>query len=158
MNKYFILIGILFSATFTKAQVADTTTMFKNLKAMDSLVFEEGFNKCKLGVYTDIIADDIEFYHDKGGITKGKEDFIASVKNNICESANKVRRELEKGSLQVYPLYENKILYGAIQHGRHTFFIQENGRWKRGSSARFTHLWVLEKQQWKLKRVLSYDH
>ena len=29
---------------------------------------------------------------------------------------------------------------------------------KAGSTAKFIHLWILEDNQWKLKRILSYDH
>lgn len=152
------VLSILASVSVS-AQASDTSVLFKKLKAMDSLVFEEGFNKCHLGVYDSIVADDLEFYHDKGGITNGRTAFIASVKNNICGSKNKMQRELVAESMQVYPLYNNNKLYGAIQQGVHRFSYLENGKWKRGNStARFIHLWLLENGSWKLKRVLSYDH
>ena len=83
------------------------------------------------------------------------------MKNGICNSSNtfKARRELVDGSLKVYPLYDNGVLYGAIQEGEHRFF-EKNGNQpeKAGSTAKFTHLWILDHNQWKLKRILSYDH
>lgn len=158
MKKHFVLTCLLAIASIANAQVADTSTLYKNLKAMDSLLFEQGFNKCNIAVYDSIIFDDLEFYHDKGGITKGKAAFIASVKNNICGSKNKVKRVLDKESLLVYPLHDNKILYGAIQQGIHSFYILENEQWRKGSTAKFTHLWLFDNGNWKLKRVLSYDH
>jgi len=38
------------------------------------------------------LADDVEFYHDQGGVTLGKEKLTESVKKNIC---GKVTRELD---------------------------------------------------------------
>ena len=86
---------------------------------------------------------------------------MEALKTGICNSSNtfKARRELIKGSLEVYPLYNNGILYGAIQTGEHRFFEkQENQPEKAGSIAKFTHLWILDNNQWKLKRILSYNH
>lgn len=122
------------------------------------MFFEDGFNKCNILVYNCIISDDIEFYHDKGGITNGKASFIASVKNNICNAKNRIRRELAKGSRKVFPLESNNELYGAVQTGVHSFFVQENQARKKVGTAKFTHLWLLQNGVWQLKGVLSYDH
>ena len=63
------------------------------------------------------------------------------------------------GSLEVYPLYNNGQLYGAIQHGVHTFeFLNHQGEYQKGDIAKFTHVWVLEDGTWKVRRELSYDH
>ncbi|WBV58402.1 DUF4440 domain-containing protein [Chryseobacterium daecheongense] len=140
------------------AQVKSTDELFQTAMKLDSLVFKEGFNKCNPSHYNDIISNDLEFYHDIGGITLGKEAFIASVKNNICSIPGKIKRELVPGSMKVYPLYNNKTLYGFIQEGDHEFFENNNGKWNRTGKAKFTHLWIFDHNQWKLKRVLSYDH
>lgn len=158
MLKPFLFILSFFTAAVINAQISDAASLFKSLQERDSLVFEEGFNKCNISVYDSIIFGDLEFYHDKGGVTKGKTAFIASVRNNICGSKNKVKRNLDKSSIQVYPLYNNQVLYGAVQQGIHTFYILENSKWKAGSTAKFTHLWLIENGQLKLKRVLSYSH
>jgi hypothetical protein len=83
------------------------------------------------------------------------------MKTGICKPSNtyKARRELIKGSLQVFPLYDNGVLYGAIQTGEHQFFEKNLDQPEKiGSLAKFTHLWILENNVWKLKRILSYDH
>jgi len=68
-------------------------------------------------------------------------------------------RKLNNESLEVYPLYNNEVLYGAIQEGTHEFYEQYKGEEPRKTSeAKFTHVWILENNQWKLRRVLSYDH
>ena len=60
------------------------------------------------------IDDNVEFYHDQGGVTLGRAALVDSVKNNIC---GKVTRELVPSSLQVYPMKG----YGAIEMGTHLF-------------------------------------
>jgi len=158
MKKIFLVLAIAICAGAANAQETQSSPLFLQLQQDDSLLFERGFNHCDLSSYDSIIAEDLEFYHDLAGITNGKAAFIASVKNNICGSANKIKRELEPGSLNVYPLFKKGILYGALQEGIHSFQVLENQQWRRVGVARFTHLWIRENNTWKLKRVVSYDH
>lgn len=52
-----------------------------------------------------------------------------------------------------------EISIGAIQVGIHKFYETIAGKSERyASSAKFTHVWVLENGQWKLTKSLSYDH
>jgi len=143
-----------------KAQVSEDSELFIALKTNDSLLFNIGFNKCVLNEFKNLTTDDLEFYHDKNGILKSKAEFINVMANGICHKDNlyKARRELVKGSLKVYPLYENGKLYGAIQNGEHQFYETFQGNEKAGSVAMFSHLWILENNQWKIKRILSFDH
>ena len=77
----------------------------------------------------------------------------------MCALSYDARRELVDESLEVFPLRDNGVLYGAIQRGIHRFFATEEGEPERETSvARFTHLWLLVDGEWKLKRVLSFDH
>lgn len=142
------------------AQVATNSELFQTLKKHDSLLFEAGFNNCEISAFEHFIAQDLEFYHDQGGLTTNKEDFLKNVRNNICSSPTKKPiRKLDLESLQVFPLYSNGKLYGAIQKGRHDFFIREPGKeLYQTSTALFTHVWLLKDDKWILKRVLSYDH
>lgn len=154
-----IILG-LFTIASMSAQVGAESDLYKELKSRDSLLFDLGFNQCKIDEFEHFISQDLEFYHDQGGLTTNKEDFLNAVKNNICSNPDKKPiRELIKGSLEVYPLYENGKLYGAIQKGIHDFYIKEpNKELYKTSSAKFTHVWILENNDWILKRVLSYDH
>lgn len=133
--------------------------VYKTLQANDSLLFDRSFNKCETQYLNQLIAEDFEFYHDKGGITNSKADFIAIIKNGICNPNNttKSRRELV-GKLEVFPLYNNGTLYGALQNGVHKFFETTNEKEVAGSIAKFSHLWILENDIWTLKRVISFDH
>ncbi|MDX5419564.1 MAG: nuclear transport factor 2 family protein, partial [Hymenobacteraceae bacterium] len=150
---------ILSASTAAQAQVAKTSELFKALKANDSLLFERAFNNCEIRQLEKLISEDFEFYHDVSGITTSKEPFIKSIRDGICKLEYKPRRELVEGSLEVFPLKKNGTLYGAIQTGRHRFFAIEKDKPEYFTSiARFTHVWMLENGDWKLKRGLSYDH
>lgn len=155
-----LLIIAIFGLQSAFGQVREDTSLFKQLKSRDSLLFELGFNECKIAEFEYFISEDLEFYHDQGGLSTNKKDFLDAVKNNICSNPEKKPiRKLKENSLKVFPLYENGRLYGAIQKGEHDFFISEPGKdLYKTSSARFTHIWILEKDEWILKRVLSYDH
>jgi len=145
---------------FGYSQSPKDSELFKTLKTNDSILFEISFNKCQLSVLDNLLAEDLEFYHDKGGITNSKEAFLNGMKNGICKENNpyKSRRELVKGSLEVFPLYKNGELYGALQKGIHRFFETHKGLENPGSIAKFSHLWLKNDTQWILKRVISYDH
>lgn len=156
----FIFLISFFLFLPVRSQEARDSELFKTLKKNDSLIFEVGFNQCEIGAFEHLIAEDLEFYHDQGGLTTNKEDFLKNVRNNICSSPEKKPlRRLDLESLQVFPLYENGKLYGAIQNGQHDFFIKEPGKeLYQTSTALFTHVWILVDEKWILKRVLSYDH
>ncbi|WP_299675440.1 nuclear transport factor 2 family protein [uncultured Tenacibaculum sp.] len=156
--KIVLLIWSLLSTLFVNAQVDRNSELFKTLKSKDSIIFERTFNKCELQKLDDIIDQDFEFYHDLGGI-ENREDFFKSVQKNICGNKNeKPIRKLVDNSIKVYPLTKNGKLYGAIQKGKHTFHIKKNNKLIPTGSALFTHVWILNNNIWKLKRVLSYNH
>lgn len=153
---------ILISGSFQNgfAQVAKTSELFKTLQELDKRIFETGFNNCELDGMEQLIGDDLEFYHDQGGIARTKEVFLTTLKQNICSNWNqKPLRRLDPNSLKVFPLYDKGILYGAIQNGIHHFFIKEKNKEPSLTSiAKFSHLWLKEGKEWKLKRVFSFDH
>ncbi|MEO7217851.1 MAG: nuclear transport factor 2 family protein, partial [Gemmatimonadaceae bacterium] len=98
---------------------------------------------------SEMVSDDLEFYHDKTGLSVGKPVFLASIKNNIC---GKVHRTLVPGTLEVYPLKG----YGAVEIGVHRF--THPGMDDDLGEAKFTHIWHNKDGTWKLTRVISYDH
>ena len=159
--KYILAATNLVLSISNQAQVSQDSELYTTLQINDSLLFNVGFNTCDLSQFENLMAEDLEFYHDKSGTTNSMSQFMEVMKTGICNPSNtfKARRELIKESLKVYPLFDNGVLYGAIQEGEHRFF-EKNGNQpeKSGSVAKFTHLWILERDRWKLKRVLSYDH
>lgn len=157
-----MVMALLFSAaastTVVHGQESRSSDLYRILKNRDSLIFNVGFNQCNLSPYDSLISEDLEFYHDKAGATYGKTAFIASVQKNICNGSVQAKRELTDSSLKIFPLYNQGILYAAIQEGVHLFYIKEPDGWKLTGTAAFTHLWLSDNGHWKLKRVLSYDH
>ena len=126
---------------------------YQAVKALDVKLFQ-AYNDCDLETLAGLVDDNLEFYHDKSGLSVGKNSFIEAIKNNIC---HKVRRELIAASLEVFPLQN----YGAIELGQHTFCnlletpvckAETNG------SGRFFMLWQKQGDQYRLTRVISYDH
>jgi hypothetical protein len=157
--KTLLLIFFFSLISLTKAQAQEKSALFQELKHQDSVFFERGFNRCDLDYLRNQVADNLRFYHDQGGI-QDKTKFLENTANNICGSpAQKPIRKVAPESLEVFPLYASSKIYGAIQTGVHHFYIREKDKkdlWT--STARFTHLWILENESWKLTEVLSYDH
>jgi hypothetical protein len=114
------------------------------------------YNTCNLEQMRTFFSQDLEFYHDKGGLTSTSESLLEAMKKGICQNKElTVRREVIKGSLQVYPLNN----YGAILTGEHKFYVKEKGKPERPDGiAKFTHVWQHTNKEWKMTRVLSYDH
>lgn len=153
------LIGILLGSLPINAQIDRGSQLFLTLKANDSLIFDIAFNTCKTERFQEVLSADFAFYHDQSGITPSYQDFVEGIKSGLCGGNVNSRRELEEASLEVFPLNDEGKLYGAIQQGVHRFYNQlPDGKETLGSTARFTHLWLLEGDSWKLSRVLSYDH
>ncbi len=157
------LIVMLFSFFLSRAQLNEGSQLFKTLKEKDSLLFDAAFNRCDTRAMEDMFTADFEFYHDKSGSTAGRDKFLGPVIEECSRrnpaDAQPAKRILVDGSLQVFPLYDQGELYGAIQHGIHRFeSLNGQKEYQKGDTARFTHLWVIESGQWKIKRELSYDH
>ncbi|SFD41491.1 serine hydrolase domain-containing protein [Flavobacterium phragmitis] len=163
-----ILAGmLLFQIQFGHSQEAKNSELYKTIMSKDSLLFDIGFNTCNINPFENLFSNELEFYHDKDGVSN-KADFLKVFKSGLCGSTEtyRSRRELVSGSTKIYPLYKKGILYGAIQNGTHQFyenttkkgkpFLKENE--KLVGNAQFTHLWILENNAWKLKRSLSYNH
>ena len=157
-NTLFVILLVLTSLELS-AQVAKDSELFQTLKAQDSIFFQEGFNNCNLDYLRDVIRSDMKFYHDQSGF-QDRDTFFENVEKYICVGTGpKPVRKVSESSLEVFPLYNNGVLYGAIQKGIHNFYIREEGKEDRWTStARFTSVWVLEDQKWTYADCLSYDH
>jgi hypothetical protein len=125
----------------------------------DSL-FWKSYNECNIDENARFFTADILFYHDKGGVSKGQEALKDALKKNICGSSNqKVRREPLAGTVTVFPMRNGNKIYGAILSGEHYFYVSQDGKpEKREGLANFTHLWLLENNEWRMSYVLSYNH
>jgi Domain of unknown function (DUF4440) len=129
-----------------------------NVGALDNQ-FWQAYNACKTADMRRFFTDDVEFYHDKGGITLGAAALVSSIETNICGGRMRVRREAVEGSVHVFPLHRDGVAYGAIVSGDHRFYGREADRPEvLNGVAKFTSLYLLKDGTWKMARVLSYDH
>ena len=85
---------------------------------------------------------------------------MASIRDNICgNQKQRIRREAVDGTVKVYPLRNGNSIYGAIISGEHYFYVTENNEpEKREGLAKFTQVWLLKNNEWKMSDILSYDH
>ena len=107
------------------------------------------YNSCDLERLGQMVADDLEFFHDKTGLAVGRQVFVEAIRQNIC---GKTRRELV-GELEVGRL----ATYGALETGRHRFTHPGHPEMDEGE-AKFLMIWQLKDGGWKLTRVVSYEH
>lgn len=125
--------------------------LFRTIASLDSAVFD-AFNRCDLEKFGSFFTEELEFYHDNGGLTnRSRQSLVESIKKNIC---GKVRRELVEGTLEVYPMQE----YGALEIGVHRFHHPGQEKTEAVGEAKFIHLWQNKGGVWKITRVISFDH
>jgi len=118
--------------------------------ALDVALFDS-YNKCDLDKFQSFFVDNVEFYHDQGGVTLGAKALTDSVKNNIC---GKTTRELVPGSLKVFYMKG----YGLLETGVHRFHHPGHEETEGVGEGQFIHLWQYKDGAWKVTRVISYDH
>jgi uncharacterized protein (TIGR02246 family) len=152
MNKFLLLLGLCVAGA--NGQPLDSlksqADLDKAVASLDAAVFD-AYNRCDLQKFASFFADDVEFYHDQGGVTLGKEKLTESLKQNIC---GKVTRELVPGTLQAFPMKG----YGAVEMGVHRFHHPGHDDTEPLGEARFVHLWQYKDGAWKITRAISYDH
>ena len=104
------------------------------------------------------LADDVEFYHDRGGTLIGKP-ALAAANDGMATSAHKLRREALAGTVKFAPMRKDDVPYAYLSSGEHRFIVvpKDAPEFVAGN-ALFTQLWVLRDKQWKLSRIFSYEH
>jgi hypothetical protein len=128
-----------------KPYVPTSHELYKTIADLDSVYFNT-YNTCNLPLMDSLTATDLEFYHDKGGFSASKKDYLESIKKNIC---GKVTRVLTKGSIEVYEIAG----FGAVEFGYHSFRnIAEPGQ---SEPSKFVIIWRHDKGKWQISRVVS---
>ncbi|QRP63516.1 nuclear transport factor 2 family protein [Rhodanobacter sp. FDAARGOS 1247] len=113
--------GILLAAVAVSAAAAsgldsaasEGVALSRTVTRLDAGLFD-AFNHCdtpgELQKHAGYLARDLEFYHDKGGVTWTRAAYLANTEKNVC---GHFRRELVTGSLEVFPIKD----FGAIEQG-----------------------------------------
>ena len=153
----------LAAAAAAAVTIPDRPELEAQIAARDAELFELMFTgPCDTAKMRGLVADDIEFYHDKAGFNaRNADEFVAVFEKNCAARADpeawRSRRELVKESFHVDPVPG----WGAIEAGEHLFYEREgvDGAEKLVGRARFAQLWVLGADgQWRLSRVFSFAH
>lgn len=126
--------------------------LYNTILHMDSICFD-AFNAHDMVNLKKVFADNVEFYHDLGGLTYYDQTMENFEKMFAQNKTTGLKRELVKGSLEVYPIKD----FGAIEVGVHKFTHTENGKLEVGL-LKFLHVWQYKNNEWKISRVISYDH
>lgn len=130
------------------------------VRARDAEMFALVFERCDSARMRALLAPDFEMYHDRDGVVaRSAADFMAGYEANCARwrepNAWRSRRELVASTLNVHPVPG----YGAIEDGEHVFYERQgNGPERLVGRARFTQLWRLTPDGWRLSRVFSYAH
>jgi hypothetical protein len=114
--------------------------------ALDQEYFD-AYNNCDLEKQASMYSDNIEFFHDKGGLMTSKQDLIDAIERNIC---GKVTRQLVEGSIEVYPIKD----YGAVQIGYHKFFNNQEPD-APSTPSKFITIWQHDSGVWRMSKVIS---
>jgi hypothetical protein len=154
LQRFLVIAAMLLGLSQVSGQSPKDSLLKKDLYneivSMDSILFT-AFNKRDVAKFSSLFTNDLEFYHDKGGLT-GYDHTLKFMKD-VASNENGLRRDLVKGSVEVYPIPG----YGAIQIGEHIFCHIENGKNDCGNF-KFVHIWQKKNGEWKISRVVSYDH
>jgi ketosteroid isomerase-like protein len=126
--------------------------LYEEIAHMDDVMFD-AFNAHDLETLKGLFTEDLEFYHDKDGLTNYTQNMEAFKEHFAGKT--RIRRELDEATLEVYPLKD----FGAIEVGVHRFYTTEPGETEKlTATAKFVHVWTKKDGMWKVKRVVSYDH
>jgi CubicO group peptidase (beta-lactamase class C family) len=155
-----MFVGLVLAAAAAFAPPADAKALREQIIAADDILFERSFNQCDMAALEGILMPDAEMIHDQAGVNHGREAFMAPVRENICNGGPQkpIRKRVEP-SIEIYPLYQDGRLYGALEQGQHEFYLREQGKpLVLTNRARFIILWTLTSEGWKLKSTVSWSH
>lgn len=142
--------GQLYAASPVSKDLYDT------IAHLDGVLFE-AFNSCNVEGFAALMTDDIEFYHDQSGLMLSPKTQADGLKMRCAEQDKNgiLRRELIKGSLEVYPIKN----YGAVEIGVHNFYRTLSGQQEKlTTTAKFIQIWRENNGEWKVSRIISYGH
>jgi hypothetical protein len=140
-------------------EVPSQPALTQKIAARDAALFDVMFAGCDPAALSALVTDDMEFYHDKGGLMAHDAfiaDYAKSCMAKKAPEAWRSRRELVAGTMKVYAIPG----FGAIEEGAHVFYERKgDGPERLAGKARFSILWKLGADgQWRMARTFSIDH
>lgn len=151
--KITLLLWGLLTSWFSSAQTSEipeyniiNKEIHNEIVKMDSIFFN-AYNTCDLKTQEKIYNDDIEFLHDKSGLSTSKKGILEATKRNICGN---VIRKLVNNSIEVYPIHK----YGAVEIGYHKFINKKENN-AISNPSKFIIVWKKEQNTWTITKVIS---
>ena len=150
--RFVVASALLMACTVATAQTPDAE---REVRAADA-AFWRAYNACDMPAIGALLTEDVEFYHDRTGLTKTRTGVVDSLRNGPCATPDmRLRREVIDDSLAFHPLADGY----AILSGRHRFHVRSGDAPERlDGQAGFTNLWRRHDGRWQMHRVLSYAH
>ena len=159
MNRFLCSLFLVFASALstqlqgeelTKDKPGKSGELFETITRTDGEMFD-AFNRHDVARLMSMFTDDLEFYHDTGGLTQKKETGENFAK--LFANTPDIVRDLVKGSLEVYPIKD----FGAVEIAEHTFCHKEKGEDDCGTF-KLIMVWRKDGDSWKVCRVISYGH
>ena len=148
--SFLMIIGLNLTQAQKKKVAPTSQELYNEIAAMDTALFD-AFNAKDMAKFKPLFTEDLEWYQDNGGLISYETVFSNFEK--MFKNENKLTRQLVKGSLEVHPIKD----FGAIEIATHQFRHIENGKEEIGTF-KFMAIWKKVNNQWKISRMISYDH
>lgn len=156
----FILLSLAAAAASEPVNLPEGEALSAAIAARDAEFFALAFEDCDPDRLRTMLTSDFEMYHDRGGVVaRTAETFVEEYRRSCgarqAPDAWRSRRALVTATLNVHPVPG----FGAIEDGEHLFYERQgDGSERLAGRARFTQLWQLSADGWRLARVFSYGH
>ncbi|MBQ4914727.1 nuclear transport factor 2 family protein [Maribacter sp. MMG018] len=144
--KIIIFTIVAFFSSLVQAQAPTDSELYKTIMKLDKAYFT-AYNNCDMKTQKQFYDEDLEFYHDMGGLATDKTELLKSIENNIC---GKVTRTLLEESVEVHPIKD----FGAVQIGMHQFHNNQEPN-AISEPSKFIVIWKKNDTNWVMSRVIS---
>tara|TARA_R110000737_G_scaffold259389_1_gene267957 strand:- start:73 stop:525 length:453 start_codon:yes stop_codon:yes gene_type:complete len=144
--KILIIITLVLVSNILKGQDAENKALYDTIMDLDKTYFT-AYNDCDMKTQSEFYDDDIEFYHDMGGLATDKAELLKSIEKNIC---GKVTRTLIEESVEVHSIKD----FGAVQIGMHKFYNNQEPN-AISKPTKFIVIWKNTDTKWLMSRVIS---
>ena len=156
-TKFFTILSLLLIYQISYSQNTIKEIYMSEYEPVDKEIYDiivakdqeyfDAYNTCDMKKQESLYSENLEFFHDKGGLSTSKQDILASIEKNIC---GKVTRTLIEGSIEVYPIKN----YGAVEIGYHKFYNNQEPH-AESKPAKFIIVWKNEEDKWLITKVIS---
>ncbi len=144
--KIILALTLVLVSNTMKSQDAEDKALYDTIMELDKTYFT-AYNECDMKTQREFYDEDIEFYHDMGGLATDKAELLKSIEKNIC---GKVTRTLIEESVEVHAIKD----FGAIQIGMHKFYNNQEPN-AISKPTKFIVIWKKTNTKWLISRVIS---